>query len=302
MSINETYSGPLLSPFNKTRVPGSKGSKEVQEFVLDEFKSMNQNWAVELQNFEENGYEFTNMIFSLGSNDSYLALAAHYDSKLEPDGFIGGIDSAAPCAMLLYLSHFIDDVITEDLSVIDPTLLGQFTGVKIIFFDGEEAFKEWTSTDSLYGSRHAAAKWEKDGTLDKMDLFVLLDLLGGKESITVPNYTKAARAFYKNLLQIERTYNKFYGASDKIFQSSVSNNIRISDDQEPFFTRGVKTLHLIPFPFPSSWHTLADDYAHLDEKHIHKWCIIMCEFIIKYWNPDKVPLHPFKPVIQEITS
>lgn len=30
--------------------------------------------------------------------------------------------------------------------------------VQLIFFDGEEAFREWTDTDSLYGSRHLAAQ------------------------------------------------------------------------------------------------------------------------------------------------
>jgi len=30
------------------------------------------------------------------------------------------------------------------------------TSLQLIFFDGEEAFVEWTDTDSLYGSRHLA--------------------------------------------------------------------------------------------------------------------------------------------------
>jgi len=30
----------------------------------------------------------------------------------------------------------------------------------MVFFDGEEAFKEWSKTDSLYGSRHLASFWE----------------------------------------------------------------------------------------------------------------------------------------------
>jgi len=34
--------------------------------------------------------------------------------------------------------------------------------------DGEEAVKTWTDTDSLYGTRHLAEKWEKDGTLKKI--------------------------------------------------------------------------------------------------------------------------------------
>ena len=31
--------------------------------------------------------------------------------------------------------------------------------MQLIFFDGNEAFSKWTSTDSLYGSRHLASKW-----------------------------------------------------------------------------------------------------------------------------------------------
>lgn len=32
--------------------------------------------------------------------------------------------------------------------------------LQMVFFDGEEAFQEWTSTDSLYGARHLAEVWE----------------------------------------------------------------------------------------------------------------------------------------------
>lgn len=31
--------------------------------------------------------------------------------------------------------------------------------LQMVFFDGEEAFKEWTKNDSLYGSRHLAEVW-----------------------------------------------------------------------------------------------------------------------------------------------
>ncbi len=34
----------------------------------------------------------------------------------------------------------------DDEDVADITL-------QLVFFDGEEAFKDWTSTDSIYGSR-----------------------------------------------------------------------------------------------------------------------------------------------------
>ena len=32
--------------------------------------------------------------------------------------------------------------------------------LQFIFFDGEEAFVNWTPTDSIYGARHLAAKME----------------------------------------------------------------------------------------------------------------------------------------------
>lgn len=59
-----------------------------------------------------------------------------------------------------------------------------------MFFDGEEAFVEWTQTDSIYGSRGLANFLNnKYGAkaFDTMDLFVLLDLLGGANS-QFPNY------------------------------------------------------------------------------------------------------------------
>lgn len=77
----------------------------------------------------------------------------------------------------------------------------QKTGLslQLIFFDGEEAFKQWTDTDSLYGSRRLASELQQTrfqpgpenqcgaspgkkltNELDRIELFVLLDLLGGK--------------------------------------------------------------------------------------------------------------------------
>lgn len=42
--------------------------------------------------------------------------------------------------------------------------------LQMVFFDGEEAFKEWSKTDSLYGSRHLAWQWE-----NTQDDFMLQD-------------------------------------------------------------------------------------------------------------------------------
>ncbi len=57
--------------------------------------------------------------------------------------------------------------------------------VQFIFFDGEEAFGNWTDTDSLYGSRAYANKLSNDygiRAFDSMQAFILLDLIGGNNS------------------------------------------------------------------------------------------------------------------------
>lgn len=75
------------------------------------------------------------------------------------------------------------------------------TTLTILFLDGEEAFHDWTDTDSIYGARHLSQLWEEtyppqiEGQtlqgrrydplptyIETIDHFVLLDLLGNKHS------------------------------------------------------------------------------------------------------------------------
>ena len=45
--------------------------------------------------------------------------------------------------------------------------------LQFVFFDGEEAFEEWTETDSIYGARHLADKWEKNSQLSSIVSYCL---------------------------------------------------------------------------------------------------------------------------------
>ena len=66
----------------------------------------------------------------------------------------------------------------QDISQSDVTL-------QLVLFDGEEAFVQWSATDSLYGSRHLSEKWKNE--IDKIDLFILLDLIGAP-NMTIRNH------------------------------------------------------------------------------------------------------------------
>jgi len=87
-----------------------------------------------------------------------LVLACHYDSKYyREDNFIGATDSAVPCAMLLHMAEIMQGQFMEHKN--SP---GRNVSLQFIFFDGEEAWNFWTPQDSLYGSRHLAAKWQSE--------------------------------------------------------------------------------------------------------------------------------------------
>lgn len=161
--------GAILAPILRTRVSGTEGSTAVLQHFLDFFKTQLPEWKVELHNSSSvtpvsNGKEvpFVNLIATrdppnAGVGDvGRLALVAHYDSKFTPEGFIGAIDSAAPCAMILHAARSIDQAITKkwEAMAADGDDLEEQKGVQILLLDGEEAFKSWTHTDSLYGARY----------------------------------------------------------------------------------------------------------------------------------------------------
>lgn len=67
---------------------------------------------------------------------------------------------------LIYtLREYLDKVKNNNLSL------------KLLFLDGEEAFISWGPDDSIYGAKHLAKKMNQSD-LEKIDIFVLLDLLG----------------------------------------------------------------------------------------------------------------------------
>lgn len=284
LSLTEQGAGNLLLPFNGTRIPGSKESIEMQKFITSYFTDVLRNeWSLETDSFEENGFNFTNLALTPIQGDSYLVLAVHYDTKIEPRGFTGAVDSGASCAILMYVAKFIDHVLTLDRDLLDPLLDGSI-GLKIVFFDGEEAINQWAPDDSIYGSRHLAEKWDKLGVLGKIDLFVLLDLLGSKEQLPVHSYYRSSHSRYTALSQIEDLVG---GTEAKWLDPTEAKYLQrkdpiIDDDHRPFHEAGIPILHLIPLPFPSTWHTLEDDFEHLDELSIQKWAFMMSQFVLDY--------------------
>ena len=66
--------------------------------------------------------------------------------------------------------------------------------VYLVWFDGEEAFGEsGTATTIVYGSRHLAERWRKDGTLREIKALINVDMIGDK-SLNIKQETNSRRA------------------------------------------------------------------------------------------------------------
>ncbi|KAH0537183.1 hypothetical protein FGG08_006008 [Glutinoglossum americanum] len=222
--------GSLLAPILIPRVPGTPGSTAVLNHFVDFFKTSLPQWQLTFQNSTSstpiNGGKQVPFVNLIATRDppwahpgevGYLTLAAHYDSKLYPAGFIGATDSAAPCAMLMHVARSVDEALTKKWAAMKAEGVDEFGGVEehkglqILFLDGEEAFVSWTATDSLYGARSLAAEWEQTphpalstyrSPLSSISLFVLLDLLGAKDPV-VPSYFRTTHWAYRHISTLE---------------------------------------------------------------------------------------------------
>ncbi|XP_056411449.1 glutaminyl-peptide cyclotransferase-like [Hyla sarda] len=293
-----------LKPMLIERVSGSPGSFAVRQHIKQRLQSFQAGWLIEEDAFQSPtpyGYvAFSNVIATLNpSAQRHLVLACHYDSKLfspQWDGkiFIGATDSAVPCAMLLELARALDYRLQQ--------LKGRNSGskpnlsLKLIFFDGEEAFHYWTPYDSLYGSRHLAQKMENTphppnaentNQLHGIDLFILLDLIGSANP-TFPNYFQNTARWFKRLQSIERRLHNLgllkNHPSEMLYFLSGLRAGQVVDDHAPFLQRGVPVLHLIPSPFPRVWHTFEDNEENLDSSTIDNINKILQVFVLEYLN------------------
>jgi Zn-dependent M28 family amino/carboxypeptidase len=178
-----------------------------------------------------------------GKKNGVIVLASHYETNypLRNIHYVGANDGAAPSGALIEMGNLLRG----------RTLNGD--SVWLVFFDGEEAIQQWSETDSLYGSRHLAARWDRDGTLPRIRAFLLLDMIGDKD-LNVDrdmNSTQSLLGVIGHAAKIEGDQRYFFGKTEAI-----------EDDHLPFVQRGVPSADIIDIEYGP--HTLLhpDGYHH----------------------------------------
>ena len=179
-----------------------------------------------------------------GSSNKIIVVTGHYDTK-KMANFLGANDGGSSTGFLLELAATLKGRPRQD-------------DVLLVFFDGEEAVRDWTDTDSLYGSRHLATKWQQDGTVSKIKALLNVDMIGDKNFRLVweENSSPALR-------------DLVWGAADSLgFSASFPRRGGpVADDHMPFLLAGVKALDLIDFDSQATfWHTTQDTLDKLSPK------------------------------------
>jgi Zn-dependent M28 family amino/carboxypeptidase len=232
---------------------GSANHKKVEDYILAHLKGD----LVEVDDFIVNTpdgkFPVRNIIAKYpGTRDGIIMIASHYDTvySLRNTTFVGANDGASSSALLLEIANQLRGKQRDGYSV------------WLIWDDAEEAMREWSDTDSLYGVRHLVEKWGKDGTLKKTKAFLLEDMIGDAD------------------LNIEREQNSTPWLEDMIYRAAkrlgyqshfFGRTIPMEDDHKPFLMRGIPSADLIDFDYGYGnvfWHTPQDTVDKLSPKSL----------------------------------
>jgi len=179
-----------------------------------------------------------------GKRPDVILIGGHYDTKVFREfRFVGANDGGSSTALLLQLAKELVKAPHE------------FT-YWVTFFDGEEARGEWSSADSLYGSRHLAAELTRTGRLPRA--VIVVDMIGDRdlnirrEGYSTPWLTDIVWSTARRL------------GHARHFLNDVTP---VEDDHAPFLRAGVPAALLIDFDYPP-WHTAQDTIDQVSAKSL----------------------------------
>ncbi len=213
------------------RYLGSENHKKLERYIVDHLKGDQVEDDVFTADTVEGKFPVHNIIAKYpGTKDGIIAILGHYDTNypLRNTGYVGANDGGSSTAILLEFANQLRGKKRDGYSV------------WLVWTDAEEAVRSWSDTDSLYGTRHLAEKWEKDGTLKKIKALMVMDMIGDAD------------------LDILRDTNSTPWLLDLIYQAAERGGYQShfyayqggeEDDHIPFVKRGVPCADVIDIDY-----------------------------------------------------
>lgn len=223
------------------RPPGSEAIEKSRDYIENQLRLS--GWQVTRQAFTDDTprgkVRFVNLIARFPTQRSTapsFLLCSHYDTKtFDSFRFVGANDGGSSTGLLLELSRALGQ---------HPNLAGK---IELVFFDGEEAYEQFSERDGLYGSRYFARQLATSGP-KQFRGGILFDMVGDRSlTITLPPDSPAemARDIFASAEALKlRSYFTYLGRE-------------LIDDHTPLNAIGIPTIDVIDFDF-AWWHT-ADD-------------------------------------------
>jgi glutaminyl-peptide cyclotransferase len=195
--------------------------------------------------FEAVSDRLQNIVGTLPGRLPAVVLAAHYDTKDTPAGFVGANDGAGGTALVLEAARAL-----RHLPQRNPRQ------IRFVLFDGEESPSGCNHflTCGIRGSRAYAA-----AHANQLKALVLADFVANR-NLRLKRDLGSDAALWERLRAAARRAG--VGA---IISSSTQGTVE--DDHTPFMRAGVPAIDLIDFDFPQ-WHTLQDRPSVLSERSL----------------------------------
>jgi glutaminyl-peptide cyclotransferase len=245
---------------------GSNAIEKARDYIEEQLRHF--GWNVTRQTFTDDTprskIHFTNLIarFAGEANTapaSFL-LCSHYDTKLfDAIRFVGANDGGSSTGLLLELARVLEQ---------HPNLAKK---VELVFFDGEEAFENFSDADGLYGSRYFA-KQLQNGEAKQFRAGMLFDMVGDRSlGITLPADSPAAMA------------GDIFAAAEALKVRSYFSYLDrdLIDDHAPLNAIGIATIDIIDFDYPS-WHTAGDTMDKISAQSLQIVGSVALYYLLEY--------------------
>jgi len=228
------------------REPGSAASAGAREYVRQQVESVGLKLQ-ELPFVAQTPHGPVNMVNLVaevkGTEPGLILLTNHYDTKVFRDfRFVGANDGGSTTAWMIEMARLLG-----------PARQGRT--LWLCWFDGEEAYGEWSEADSLYGSRHMVEWLKETGRFAELRALINVDMIGDCQLDVIRD--KGAPEWL-----LQAVWNTANQMGVKGFSM---RELLIDDDHKPFRDAGVPALNLIDFQYgggpiehQQNWHTPRD--------------------------------------------